>query len=59
MVNADSWADNLRYGRDWRGSVEVRKDQYHPRFNICVFLNDAHREAWLAEQRQLGAKGIA
>ena len=57
MGNAESWADNLRYGRDWRGSVEVSKEQYHPRFNLCVFLDDAHREAWLDEQRQFGSQG--
>lgn len=29
--------------------MEVSKDQYHPRFNICVFLDDAHREKWMEE----------
>ena len=57
MVNAESWADNLRYGRDWRGPVEVSKEQSHPRFNLCVFLDDAHREAWLEEQRLFGSHG--
>ena len=51
MGDTEAWVDNLRYGRDWRGPVEVRKDQYHPRFNLMVFLNDAHRETWLEEQR--------
>ena len=45
MGNAESWADNLRYGRDWRSPVEVSKEKYHPRFNLCVFLDDAHRVA--------------
>ena len=57
MGNAESWADNLRYGRDWRGAVEVSKEKYHPRFNLCVFLDDAHREAWLEEQRLFGIQG--
>ena len=57
MVNAESWADNLRYGRDWRGPVEVSKEQYHPRFNLCVFLDDDHREAWLEEQRLFKCQG--
>ena len=57
MGNTESWADNLRYGRDWRGPVEVSKEQYHPRFNLHVFLNDAHREAWLEEQRLFGSQG--
>ena len=57
MVNAESWADNLRYGRDWRGPVEVRTEQDHPRLNLCVFLDDAHREAWLENQRLFGIQG--
>ena len=52
MAYPESWADSLRYGRDWRGDVEVSTHKYHPRFNLFVFLNDAHREEWLEEQRQ-------
>ena len=57
MENTESWADNLRYGRDWRGPVEVSRDQYHPRFHLCVFLDDAHRAAWLEEMRLFGNQG--
>ena len=57
MGNGESWADNLRYGRDWRGPVEVSKDQYHPRFNLYVFLDDSNRESWLEEQRAFGHQG--